>query len=190
MKIEIWCGRSPRNWYKSCDIRNIEWVDYICSADNLPFKNNSIDEIFSRHVIEHFTLKEFLNVLIEWNRVLKKWGKLYIICPNMIWHMKQIINWSHHSLYTKERWKNDRYWWIWSIFWWQQNEYDIHKFWYYYELLKDILDDFWFENINDYTEQSDSLENAPWHLEVSANKSKNSNSNKGSKFFNLLNVTH
>lgn len=79
---------------------------------------------------------------------------------------------------------------MWSIFWWQQNEYDIHKFWYYYELLKDILTDFWFENIIDRTEQSDSIENTPWHLEVSANKSKNNNLNKNSKFFNLLNVTH
>ncbi|MGZ8507251.1 MAG: class I SAM-dependent methyltransferase [Bacteroidia bacterium] len=74
LKIEIGSGKKPRIGYKTCDIRELPGVDYVCSADALPFENNSVDEIFSRHVVEHFTLKEFLNVLKEWNRVLKPNG--------------------------------------------------------------------------------------------------------------------
>lgn len=190
MKIEIWCWNKPRLGYKSCDIRDLPWVDYNCSAEKLPFKDWTIDEIYSRHVIEHFTLKEFLNVLNEWNRVLKNWWKLYIICPNMIWHMKQIINSDHNSLYNKEKWLNHRYWWMWSIFWWQQDQYDLHKFWYYFDLLKDILESFNFKDIKDYTWKDDSLENAEWHLEVWAIK-KWSNINIEENIFNhLLDVKH
>jgi len=147
MKIEIGSGKNKRKGYISCDIRNLPGVDYVCSANELPFKNESIEEIYSRHLIEHFTLKEFLKVLEEWNRVLTKEGMLYIICPNIIWHLEQILESDHNSMYSKTSGKNHRYWGFGSLFGWQQDEYDIHKFGYYFELLRDILQDFGFKNI-------------------------------------------
>ena len=100
-KIEIGSGKNKRDGYESCDIRDIPGIDHVCKADELPFADNSIDEIYSRHLIEHFTLKEFLKVLVEWNRVLKVGGKLHIICPNLLWHLKQIIKGTHKSFYKK-----------------------------------------------------------------------------------------
>ena len=129
--------------YATCDIRDLPDVDYVCSADQLPFEEKSVEEVYSRHVVEHFALKEFLVVLKEWNRVLKKGGEVYIICPNLLWHLQQILDGSHDSFHTKERGKNDRYWGFGSLFGCQQDEYDIHKFGYYFELLRDILEDFW-----------------------------------------------
>lgn len=190
LKVEIGGGRNPREGYTNCDVRKLETVDHVCEADNLPFEDGTVDEIYSRHVIEHFTIKEFLKILSEWNRVLKTGGKLYIICPNLIFHLKQVLNGSHESFYTKESGGNDRYWGMGSLFGWQQNEYDIHKFGYYYDLLKDVLEDMGFDQVVDHTGKEESLENAAWHLEVSAQKAIRSIDYSDSTFYNHFNVSH
>jgi len=191
MKLEIGCGKKPKKGYIHCDVRKLKGIDYVCKANKLPFKNNTVDEIYTRHLIEHFTFKEFLSVLEEWNRVLKFGGKLYIICPNLLWHLKQIIKSTHKSFYEKERGKRmRRYLGFGSLFGWQQEDYDIHKFGYYFELLKDILEDFGFGKIKNLTNKRDSLEKDDAHLEVSAVKIKNSKNYKKSKFYRLFDVKH
>ena len=183
IRLEIGCGKKPRQGYLTCDVRELPEVNYVCAADKLPFEENTVDEVYSRHVVEHFTIKEFLKVLEEWNRVLKIGGVVYIICPNLLYHLKQVLEGSHASFYTKESGKNARYWGFGSLFGWQQDEYDIHKFGYYFELLKDILEELGFENIKDLTNTSSSLEQAPWHLEVSATKKQKAPDYQKSKFF-------
>ena len=49
----------------------------------LPFENNSIDLIFSCHVVEHIHYKEFQFFLKESFRVLKKNGTLIITTPSL-----------------------------------------------------------------------------------------------------------
>lgn len=188
IKIEIGSGRKLRKGYLHCDIRKLPGIDYVCRADKLPFKNNTIDEIHSRHLIEHFTLKEAIKVLEEWNRVLRVRGKIYIICPNLLLHLKQILKGPHKSFYIKEKGKNNRYWGIGSLFGWQQDDYDVHKFGYYFELLKDLLEECGFGEIKNYTNKSNSLEKSPWHLEVVAEKIKIPK--KRNKFKYLFNVRH
>ena len=190
IRLEVGCGNSPRPGFLTCDIRALPGVDYVCSADDLPFERESITEIYSRHVIEHFTLKEFLKILEEWNRVLKIEGELYIICPNLVWHLEQVLNGSHQSFYNKQSGKNARYWGFGSLFGWQQDEYDIHKFGYYYELLQDILLEFGFGDIEDLTASGKGLENEPWHLEVRARKKIPSIKFWDSIFFTHFDVKH
>lgn len=189
-KIEIGCGRKPREGYESCDIRAIPGVDHICEAGKLPFEDGTIDEIYTRHLIEHFTLKEFIEVLAEWNRVLAPGGVLYVITPNLLWHAKQLLEGSHESFYTTQRGQNDRYWAFGSIFGWQQDEHDIHKFGYYYELLKDILYEAGFGDIENRTNTPESIEQAEHHLEVRALKTSSFTEPHNSRFFSHLNVTH
>lgn len=190
MKLEIGCGKRPRAGYATCDIRDLPQVDYVCPADALPFEDNSIDEIYSRHVVEHFTLKEFLKVLQEWNRVLKVGGQVYIICPNLLWHLKQVLEGSHESLYTKTSGQNARYWGFGSLFGWQQDEYDVHKFGYYFELLRDILAEFGFTQIEDLTNSGRGLENEPWHLEVRAQKATTAPLYQESRLYHHFDVNH
>lgn len=190
MKVEVGCGKKPRSGYVTCDVRNLPGVDYVCSADNLPFGDNSCDEIYSRHIIEHFTLKEFLVVLKEWNRVLKPGGTLYIICPNLLWHCRQVLEGSHESLYNKARGQNARYWGLGSLYGWQHNEYDVHKFGYYFELIRDIVEDFGFSSVEDLTNDERGLEHADFHLEVRAVKVSEAKQCEDSKFFTLLDVEH
>lgn len=189
-KIEIGSGKNKRDGYESCDIRDIPGIDHVCKADELPFADNSIDEIYSRHLIEHFTLKEFLKVLVEWNRVLKVGGKLHIICPNLLWHLKQIIKGTHKSFYKKNGRNNNRYWGFGSLFGWQQDEFDVHKFGYYFWLLKDVLKDTGFKNIKNLTNNYAGLEKMPYHLEVISQKSYQFKNYTQSKFYTHFDVSH
>lgn len=189
-KIEVGSGRTPKPGFYTCDIRPLPNIDFVCSADALPFANNSIKQLYSRHLIEHFTLKEFLKVLGEWNRVLKVGGELYIVCPNILWHLQQILTGEHNSFYAKESGINQRFWGFGSLFGWNQDVYDCHKFGYYFDLLKDILSDFGFGEITDLTNTEKSQENSPWHLEVMAIKKGQAMEYTRSRFYNHFNVLH
>ncbi|MEN9639013.1 MAG: hypothetical protein RLZZ262_881 [Bacteroidota bacterium] len=190
LKIEIGCGKRPRPGYLTCDVRDLPTVNIVCRADELPFREGTVDEVFSRHLIEHFTLIEFLKILEDWNRVLKVGGVVYIICPNFVWHCQQVLRGADESFYNKESGKNDRYWGFGSIFGWQQDEFDIHKFGYYFTLLRDILAEFGFGNILDLTNQPNSIEKAMWHLEVRAEKTNHAIPYHQSKFFGHFSVNH
>jgi len=56
------------------------WLDLTLG---LPFPSESIDVIFSSHVLEHFTEKEVRRVLAESYRVLKKGGGIRLITPHL-----------------------------------------------------------------------------------------------------------
>ena len=135
LNVEVGGGRKPRKGYVNCDVRQLDGVDHVCTADDLPFADGEVQEVYTRHVVEHFTLKEFLTVLAEWNRVLQIGGRIHIVCPNLLFHLRQILDGSHESFYDKVPGRNDRYWGLGSLFGWQQDEYDVHKFGYYFELL-------------------------------------------------------
>jgi len=71
----------------------IEWINidlhpvisgtWKMDALYLPFKNETIDEIMVSHFLEHLTYVEINPALTEWRRVLKYWGKLEIIVPDI-----------------------------------------------------------------------------------------------------------
>lgn len=190
MRLDIGCGAHPRQGYESCDIRPLPGVQHVCSADALPIADASVDEIFTRHLIEHLTLKEFLVTIREWNRVLKEGAALYIICPNVLWHFAQVLNGSHESFFEREPGLNDRYWGFGSIYGWQQDEFDVHKFGYYFALLSDILEEAGFGQIEDRTGLPESIEKAVHHLEVSAVKRSTPVPLEESRFWHLFTVKH
>ena len=54
-------------------------------ADKLPYKDNSVDEIYCSHVLEHVAKLEVIPTLKEWHRVLKPQGKLILRVPDLVW---------------------------------------------------------------------------------------------------------
>lgn len=63
------------------DVKPINQVDLVCSAEKLPFGDNSLDAILAVHVLHHIPdVKKFLR---EANRVLKVGGG--IICVEPYW---------------------------------------------------------------------------------------------------------
>ena len=95
MKIHVGCGEKYLPGFKHIDARNFEHVDYVTDdLSNLSmFDDNTIDEIYACHLLEHFTREEISNgeILTEWYRVLKSGGILRIAVPNFSISIKYII---------------------------------------------------------------------------------------------------
>lgn len=82
-------------------------------AEDLPFKDNSIDEIRARHVLEHLKAPVFFKVMKEAHRVLKEGGMFkirvpYYKSPNMYSHPFHVRIFTEDSFLffadTKYRW--------------------------------------------------------------------------------------
>jgi len=86
MKLHVGCGERYLPGWKHLDARKFPHVDYVTDKlDKLDmFANNSVEEIYACHVLEHFTRAEMIRggCLREWYRVLKVGGVLRIAVPN------------------------------------------------------------------------------------------------------------
>jgi predicted SAM-dependent methyltransferase len=58
-------------------------VDLIADVRNISFPDNTFDYVLASDLIEHFTIKETKNLLLEWKRILKPDGILEIRTPNL-----------------------------------------------------------------------------------------------------------
>jgi len=64
-----------------------------------PFENESIDKIYLRHVIEHFTIENINLILNECNRLLRKDALLIITVPH-VFSISAFIDPTHRSYFT------------------------------------------------------------------------------------------
>ena len=101
MKVHIGCGKDPRKGYITCDIRAMDGnIDIVCPAWELSKHANGVEEIYSRHMVEHLTRSEFCCTLQDWYKSLQQGGLLHIICPDLDYHMDQLRN----VVWTDEVW--------------------------------------------------------------------------------------
>lgn len=78
--------------FVNIDLHTQQKVDLRADVRDLSmFEDNSVDEIFNSHVIEHFDFFDGLKALKEWFRVLKPGGKLIVECPDLIGVCKLLI---------------------------------------------------------------------------------------------------
>ena len=140
IKLHLGCGKLYLPSYINIDI-NSDIADIKCDISNLNiYGNNSIDEIYICHVLEHFTKKQLIVVLKEYNRILKLGGILRIAVPdfdeicNLYYQNKNIIEIT--GLVNGG----------------QKNIYDIHYNIFNFEIMKLLLNDFGFSNIEKYDE--------------------------------------
>jgi len=89
-KLHLGCGEIILPDFINCDLFNPK-ADLKCDVAKLPFEDNSIDEIYASHIIEHFHYFETFDVLKEWCRVLKPGGKLKIETPDFLASCKKFI---------------------------------------------------------------------------------------------------
>lgn len=78
-------GQVRAEGWEVLNINPAPYVDHVCGAGNLSiFQDNTFDEIYASHVLEHLDYSgELLSSLEEWWRVLKPGGRIYIGVPDM-----------------------------------------------------------------------------------------------------------
>jgi len=82
MKLHLGCGwrNFGKDWIH-IDGGTYDHLDYN-DITKLPFDDDSVDLIYSSHVIEYFDRVEILDILKEWKRVLKPEKTLRIAVPD------------------------------------------------------------------------------------------------------------
>lgn len=83
LRLNLGCGHIPRQGYINADRRELPMVDIVCEADAIPLDPNSVVEISSSHLIEHFPQEELLRlVLPHWFNLLINGGRLHAVVPD------------------------------------------------------------------------------------------------------------
>lgn len=121
-KLYVGCGPDRKDGYIGCDIRKTPATTTICSAWEISQHYTNVDEIYTRHMVEHLTFKELEHALEDWYNALKVGGKVLIIIPDMDFHIKQWNDAVWNDEEMKERTSNAR--WGAAGFWGWQNECD------------------------------------------------------------------
>jgi hypothetical protein len=92
MKLHLGCGPNIREDYINIDKyvqnENVEQFDIL----NLPYQENTVEEILTEHLVEHIPFKEEEQFFNESFRVLKKGGLLIVETPDMEWLCKQFLD--------------------------------------------------------------------------------------------------
>ncbi len=118
--LHLGCGRVKIPGTIGIDIRNFPEVDVKTDLNKkVPFNSNSVDAIISNHVLEHL---DYIKIMNEMLRVLKKGGKNIIVVPHysnhrayMGEHITQGFSWvafehfrdSNHPFHNFEVVKNE-----------------------------------------------------------------------------------
>jgi predicted SAM-dependent methyltransferase len=82
MKLNLGARTTKIPGFKNVDIKKMPGVDIVADISMLPLRDNTVDEIYASHCLEHFSHTMTVDVLKEWYRVLKKAGKLELAVPN------------------------------------------------------------------------------------------------------------
>jgi len=170
--LEFGCGNTPaKPEYYGVDIRGFESVKYVCNAWDITdhVEPESIDDIYSKHFLEHLTFYDANRTLESWYKILKKKGTLHVIVPDLIYHINQFLDPNRTRRMKVKKG-------IWTVedmagfgFWGFQRQaelgetWDIHKSGYDFDLLKRKLIEHGFHKVT-------RLEAGREHLSVIAYK--------------------
>ncbi len=115
-------GTQPKKGWEILNALPGDHVDHLGNAIDLSaFDDNTFDDIYASHVVEHFGyLDELGQVFIEWWRVLKPGGTLRVSVPDLDILAAAILSREQLS-------RGDRFYAMQMLFGGQKDEYDFHK---------------------------------------------------------------
>tara|TARA_B100000029_G_C17259994_1_gene845938 strand:+ start:58 stop:570 length:513 start_codon:yes stop_codon:yes gene_type:complete len=164
MKLNIG-GESKKEGWKILNIQKKPDVDFIGNINNLEqFDDESCEEIYASHIIEHVDQKTVLNTLKGINRILKKNGKFYISVPDM----DSLCHFFISPLANKKI----KFHVMRMIFGGQVDEYDYHYFGWNYEFLYDYLKNAGFnkiDRVSSFSLFNDTSDFKPYGFPISLN---------------------
>ncbi len=165
--VEVGSGNSPMPGYIHCDIHPAKSVDYACNAWAIPFKPESVYEIYARHMLEHLTYNDAERTLRHWLCILKVGGYIDLTVPDIQKHIEQFTK-EGYSPYVSFKVTNKEHAMA-AFYGWQNNEYDIHKWGWTFDALSTLLDELGYDNIKNIDDESLS---GPLNLRIIAEKNR------------------
>ncbi len=136
LKLNLGCGKEHKKGYVNIDIQEPCGLKHDLRTP-LPYRDGSVDEIFSEGFIWLLSMKEWKNLKREIGRVLKPKGKLGITFLDFEYILKAFL-----ENKDGQRWG----WWWQTIFSSQENEYEFSKNGFTYDKLVSDLEKEGFEN--------------------------------------------
>ena len=127
MKIDIGGGEHTKKGFTNVDKYHPP-AEINADVINLPFEDNTIEEVYSKHTFEHLSKKEVRKALSEVHRVLMPKAKFTIIVPDLEWCCKAWLD-------SKDKLGRPMDW----IFGGQSCEGDLHKMGYTMKMLVNLL---------------------------------------------------
>lgn len=84
LQLDLGCGKNKLQGYVGVDVRKFDGVDIVHNLGEVkwPWKDNSVHEVHSSHMIEHLTVPQRIFFVNELYRVMKVGAKAKIIAPN------------------------------------------------------------------------------------------------------------
>lgn len=81
--LNIGCGHKPDPDRINVDMRELPGVDIVAAVDKIPFAAGELQEIYSSHLLEHFSLEQLRRQLLpQWCELLAKGGELRAVVPD------------------------------------------------------------------------------------------------------------
>jgi 2-polyprenyl-3-methyl-5-hydroxy-6-metoxy-1,4-benzoquinol methylase len=166
-KVYVGCGDKRREGYLGCDIRALPTVDLVSKAWQLSWYCRDLEEIYSRHMLEHLTYGEVEVTLDDWFQALAMGGRVHLVVPNLDFHIAQWFRaeWTESSLAERQ---SDARWSLAGFYGWQrecdprQRDYtdsywDVHKSGYNEKLMRFLLARAGYSNIRIWREDGGHL---------------------------------
>jgi SAM-dependent methyltransferase len=108
LKLDIGCG-SVEN-HRGEDFTTVDLyvpADIKASADAIPLPDNSVDEIWCSHMLEHIAIAKVHGTLKEWLRLLKVGGRAIVQVPNFdyvakFWFIGQDRAWAEAMIFGQQ----------------------------------------------------------------------------------------
>lgn len=137
--LHLGSGDLRINHFLNIDGNPCSNCDLIGGVQRIRLNSNNVDCIYTSHVFEHITRSNVEKVLIEWCRVLKPNGKLYICVPNLESLFQIYLDGIIRYEFDESARKNvDLATGI--VFGGQINRYDFHYYGYSFKTLKHLLE--------------------------------------------------
>ena len=92
LRLNLGCGDYPIKGWTNIDLVQLPGVDVVADVCKLPYDDNSVDEIYAGHILEHISIRETNSTLKEWHRVLKPQGRITVTCPDFAWVCRSYLN--------------------------------------------------------------------------------------------------
>lgn len=142
LSLNVGCGERTFKEYPvgyrciNVDQRDLSNVDKVMDVRKLEFPDEYFDYILASDIIEHFTIFETENILIEWKRVLKVNGIIEFRMPNLRAICKKYIDGGNDTKMTS-----------WLIFGGQDYPGNFHFIGFDRELFRSIIEPLGFKEI-------------------------------------------